>query len=218
MFGLDTFGLTLFCLGALGTFVYAVKMFMMLALGIGDDEIMDVDVGGVDFTVDVDPGDGAPDIDIDDSDASFTWLSINIVTSFMMLFGWFGLGTYQLLLEPQLFPYQNSWFAPIIIQIISVLVGGLAGYGGIKLNTWMIKQIIKFHHSGTMDKSMMVGQLGTVYIRVSPDRTGAIMIKADNGILMEMSATTHRKEVILAGKEVKVIGVKNDKLVIEPVS
>jgi len=215
MFGLDTFGTTLFCLGALGTTVYIIKMFMMLALGIGDDDIMDMDIDVIDFTADVDLGETCPDvnIDINDSESSFNWLSINIVMSFLMLFGWFGLGIYELLLGAEL-----HGVVQLIAQGISILIGGITGVAGVQLNFWCIKQIAKLHHSGTMNRNNLLGQQGTVYIRITPNNTGAIMIKADNNIVMEMAATSYNgKETIKIGTTVKVIGVYKERLVVEPV-
>ena len=214
MFGLDTFGTTLFCIGALGTIIYTIKMFMMLVLGISDGDIMDVDVEGIDFTINIDSGESPPemDINIDNLDSSFTWASIIMITSFMILFGWFSLGTYQVFSTEKL-----EWMVLIVAQATSIIIGGCAGYLGIKLNSWIIKQIVKVQHAGTMKRNSLIGQQGTVCIKTSCNKAGAVMIKTDNEVLMEMAATTHTTEILQPGRAVKIIGLVDKALVIEPI-
>jgi hypothetical protein len=198
MFGLDAFGNVLCFIAILGTSIYTLKMLLMLVFGIGDDIIMDVDIDGFDFTADVDLGEGDFDLDTEQSNSGFTWLSINVVTSFLMLFGWFGLATYNFL----------------HIEIVAIVIGITAGYLGVKLNNWAMFQMAKMSQSGTMNKRKLIGQQGTVYITIHPNTDGAIMIKADNGVLMEITATTKEKEVIKTGTNVKVIDVEEGKLVV----
>lgn len=221
MFGLDTFGTSLFFLGALGTTIYVLKMLLALCFGIGDDDLMDMDVDGIDFTVDTDVGDVSGDVDVDidtNHSSGFNWLSINVVTSFLMLFGWFGLAAYHFLLQPEMFTYENGWIALLIAQTASVVLGCFAGYGGVRLNFWFIKKFASIQQSGSMKMKSLLGQQGTVYIRISPGKTGAIMIKSDNSVVMEISATSHRKEVIQSGTKVRVIELEKGKVVVEPVN
>jgi len=215
MFGFDNFGLGLFCIGILGTSVYVFKMLLSLKFNIGHDYTTDIDLKGIDFTAGVDFGDTSRDVDldIDDYNFDFNQFNINTISAFTMLFGWFGFISYYILHS-----VNCNTVTTTTICIISILVGIIAGWLGMQLNFQLLNKLATYRYTGVMNKNFMIGQLGTVCIKIDQKNAGAVTIKTDsNNIIMEMIAISNNNVALKVGTPIKVVAVESNKLIVEPV-
>ncbi len=143
-----------------GTAFFALRMVLMLVGGADVDTGFDVDVD-VDFDVDVDVGDvDAPSDtggDPGDSTQAFKALSIQAIASFVMGFGWGGLGAFS----------GGGW--PLSISIVFAI---LCGLGMVWLLGKLLRFVYGFQSSGTVAMYHALESEGTVYAQIPADNEG----------------------------------------------
>lgn len=157
---------------AIGSFVFILRLIMMLVGGAGHAGGMDADVDA-DFDVDaaggevgLETGDGGDDgVHGDfhtggahpDPGQGMKILSIQSIAAFLMGFGWGGLGAYQ----------GSGW--PISM---SVLVGIVIGVAMTWFLAMMLKATYKLEASGNISIRDAVGLEGSVYVTISASQDG----------------------------------------------
>ena len=143
-----------------GTAFFALRMVMMLVGGADTDTGFDVDVD-VDFDVDVDVGDAdAPSDtggDPGDSTDAFKVLSVQAIASFVMGFGWGGLGALS----------GAGWPLSVSIAFAMLCGGGMV---------WLLGKLLRFVYglqsSGTVPMYQALETEGTVYARIPAGSEG----------------------------------------------
>ncbi len=134
-----------------GTFFFLLRLALMLAGGDSDvDADVDVDVD-VDIDADVDAHDAI------DGAGDFEVLSFQTIATFLMGFGWSGLGGLR----------GAGWSAGF-----SVLFGIAAGSGMVWLLAKLLKLVYGFQSSGTVSIRDSLGQEGQVYLQIPGQREG----------------------------------------------
>ncbi len=143
----------------LGSFFFILRLALMLVGGHGD---MDTGIHG-DVHVDL-HGDVHGDVHGDagvgdhaDSSSAFKVLSIQSVATFMMGFGWGGLGGFK----------GAGWSATT-----STLFGLVVGVGMVWLLGKLLEGVYRLQSSGTVSINSALGVEGSVYIAVPPHRSG----------------------------------------------
>ena len=139
-----------------GALIFLFRMIMMLAGGIGGAEgeveglegadfgdIGDADVG--DFEFDLDTGEEGA-FGLDDTDASFNFLSIQGVSSFIMMFGIVGLAVARM----------------AIPSIFSFIAGVAAGSFTVWVVSLIFKNMIRLQSDAMLQRQHAVGKTGTV--------------------------------------------------------
>lgn len=174
--GVDKF--FLLC-AVLGGALFAVRT-VMLFLGAGEH-------GGGDF----DAG-GAPDgaIEHGASDDSFTWLSLQNLTGFFMMFGLVGL-----------------LFSRRLGALIALVAGAVAGALVVWLLTRLMMGMKKLQSDGTMRPASAAGAEGTVYLRIPAGGSGKVQVTVQ-GTLCTMEARAKAPDAELkTGDHVRVVAV-----------
>ncbi|MBN2048623.1 MAG: NfeD family protein [Anaerolineaceae bacterium] len=200
-----------------GAIVFIARMVLMLVGGFGGaeggmdsvGEMGDLDAGGVDdfdlsgadaASVDLDLDADAGGADFDNPDFSFRFLSLQGVSSFIMMFGIVGLAIAKAPISP----------------IFSLIAGIAAGV----LTVWVVSLIfglmIRLQSDGTMRMQSGVGERGEVYLRIPANGAGKVRVIVQ-GALRVLDAVAADGQEIPTGSAVKVIAVRDTVFVVEPV-
>jgi membrane protein implicated in regulation of membrane protease activity len=164
--------------------------FVMLLFGLHDG-------GGADTTI------SGHDIDGHhaDSDIGFKLLSLQGITSFLMMFGLVGMAFYH---ESRM---------GILISMIGGLAAGLA-------SVWIIAKmfalVVRLQSSGTIPIESTVGAQGKVYLTIPENGTGRVLISVRNS-LREYDASSQDNRRIETGKSVRVVWVDGNIVVVEAI-
>ena len=175
--------------------VFVILRFIMLLIGMDHDVDTDFDAGH-----DIDVG---HDVDAhhSDSDIGFKLLSLQGITSFLMMFGLVGMALY----------HQSK--VGTLVAMIGALAAGLA-------SVWVIAKlfslIVKLQSSGTIKIDSTVGAQGKVYLTIPEKGTGRVLIKVRNS-LREYDATSQDNQKIDTGIPIRVVWVDGNILVVEPI-
>ncbi|MBC8413428.1 MAG: NfeD family protein [Nitrospira sp.] len=151
---------------------------------------------GADADTDIDA-----DIDLEhmDADVSFKLISIDGLTSFLLMFGLVGYALYR----------QSGSGA-----LIAVSGGTIAGLASV----WVMGKLFAFIHGlqsrGNIDISTSVGSNGTVYLTIPANGIGRVTINFNNH-LREYDAKSHSKQEIKTGTPIKVIWVEGNTLIVD---
>ena len=164
--------------------------FVMLLFGLHDGDGGDASVSG-------------PDVDGHhaDSDVGFKLLSLQGITSFLMMFGLVGIALYH---ESRM-------------GILVSMVGGLAaGLASVWVIAKMFAMVVRLQSSGTIPIESAVGAQGKVYLTIPENGTGQVLISVRNS-LREYDASSHDHQRIETGKAVRVVWVEGNILVVEAI-
>ena len=173
----------------LGTFFFLLRLGLMMMGGDGDmDTDIDADVD-VDVDMDADVHDG-----LDGTDA-FQVLSFQTIATFLMGFGWGGLGGYG----------GAGWGAGI-----SVLAGIAAGSGMVWLLAKLLKLIYGFQSSGTVSIRDSLGTEGQVYAQIPGRREGRGQVRLVIGERQRYYNAVTDDDAIQTKSRVRVIEVNDD--------
>jgi len=157
-----------------GGALFLVQIVLSL-FGVGDADL-DLDLGG-----------DHPATGHTSADTAFKVLSIQGLTAFFAMLGLVGLA----LLD------ESKQSAPV------ALIGGVVGGAA---TTYVIARIFRaarsLEGSGNLDMNKAVGQVGTVYLRIAPDKPGKVTVTVD-GRSMTLDATS-TTETFDTGTEVRV--------------
>jgi len=170
-----------------GTFFFLLRLGLMMVGGDGDvDADVDVDV---DADFDADAHDA-----IDSTDA-FQVLSFQTVATFLMGFGWSGLGGFR----------GAGWSAGM-----SVLFGIAAGSGMVWLLAKLLKLVYGFQSSGTVSIRDSLGTEGQVYLQIPGFREGRGQVRLVIGDRQRYFNAVTDEAAIATKARVRVTAVNDD--------
>jgi len=169
--------------------VFVVIRFVMLLIGMDHGVDTHLDAG----------------YDIDghhaDSDTGFKLLSLQGITSFLMMFGLVGMALY----------HQSR------VGALFAMMGALAaGLASVWVMAKLFSLVIKLQSSGTINIDSTVGAQGKVYLTIPQNGTGKVLINVHNS-LREYDAASHNQQRIETGVPIRVIWVDGNILVVEPI-
>jgi hypothetical protein len=182
----------------LGTFFFLLRLGLMMMGGDGDmDTDIDADVD-VDVDMDVDA-----DVDADahhglDATDAFQVLSFQTVATFLMGFGWAGLGGLR----------GAGWSAGM-----SVLFGLAAGSGMVWILAKLLKLVYGFQSSGTVSIRDALGIEGQVYFRIPGNREGRGQVRLVIGDRQRYFNAVTDDEAIESKSRVRIVGINDDNTV-----
>lgn len=176
-----------------GTAFFTLRMAMMLIGGetdadAGMDVDMDVDVGDVDSVSDTggDPG---------DSTHAFKVLSIQAIASFLMGFGWGGLGALQ----------GGAWPLPVAIAFAIACGGGMV---------WLLGKLLRlvygFQSSGNVQMYHALESEGTVYAQIPGSTEGSGRVRVVIGDRERYYKAITDGEALPRDTKVRVVGINDD--------
>ncbi len=181
-----------------GTAFFALRMVMMLVGGADTDTGFDVDVD-VDFDVDVDVGDAdAPSDtggDPGDSTDAFKVLSVQAIASFVMGFGWGGLGALSGL----------GW--PLTASIAFAV---LCGSGMV----WLLGKLLRFVYglqsSGTVAMYQALESEGTVYAQIPAGASGTGRVRVVIGDRQRYYKAVTDGDALPRDAKIRVVEINDD--------
>ncbi len=168
--------------------IFVIIRFIMLLIGLDHGMSSDADIGGHDLD-----GHHA------DSDIGFKFLSIQGITSFLMMFGLVGLALYR----------QSR-----MGTIISMAGGFAAGTASVWMIAKMFSLVLRLQSSGTIPIESAVGSQGKVYMTIPENGVGRVLINVRSS-LREYDATSQNSQPIDTGVPVRVVWVEGNVLVVE---
>lgn len=177
----------------LGTVFFLIRLSLMLVGGDGD---MDAD-SDMDLHADVDM-DLHADADTHhaaDSSGAFQILSFQTIATFLMGFGWAGLGGFK----------GAGWSAGW-----SVLFGVGAGSGLVWLLAKLLKLVYGFQSSGTVSIKDALGTEGQVYVTIPAARAGRGQVRLVIGDRQRYFNAVTDESAIESKTRVKIIAVNDD--------
>lgn len=161
--------------------IFLIQM-VMTFIGIGD---ADTDM---DFGDDVDFSDG----NTLDAGGAMQLFTIRNVVNFLLGLGWGGVCLYSLIPNP------------IVLAIVSVLVGALFVY----IFLLIYKQMLKLEKNGAYRIDDCVGQIVDVYLAIPAKRSGVGKVQISfSGSVQELAALTDSDEPIRSGSKVRVLEI-----------
>ena len=172
-----------------GTFFFLLRLGLML---VGGDSDVDADVD-VDVDVDVDADVVAHDSI--DSTGDFEVLSFQTIATFLMGFGWSGLGGFR----------GAGWSAGF-----SVLFGIAAGSGMVWLLAKLLRLVYGFQSSGTVSIRDSLGTEGQVYLQIPGQRQGRGQVRLVIGERQRYFNAVTDDELIATKSRVRVTAVNDD--------
>ena len=173
-----------------GTLFFTIRLLLMF---VGGDAEMD----GGDAEVGADAGDG-------DSTQTFKVLSIQAIASFLMGFGWGGLGALR----------GSGWPLPIAIAF-----GIVAGLGMVWLLARLLRFVYGLQSSGTLPLFHALESEGTVYAGIPAEGDGAGEVRLVIGERERYYKATTDGLALERGTRVRVIAVDENgsSVKVEPV-
>lgn len=114
---------------------------------------------------------------------------------------------------------MGSWvtflFVDLVHPLIATLIGAIAGFIAAYLLAYALKQAMKLESSGNIDYQKAIGKTASVYLRIPKDKSGKgkINLVLDDRYV-EVEAMTEEHEDILVNKEVSVIGITDEHVLI----
>lgn len=149
-------------------------------------------------------GSGDTDVEthVGDMENPLHLLSFRNIINFLMGFGWSGAAFY---------PVIDSKF---LLGVVSFLVGALF----VVLFLFVIKSFLRLSEDNTVRMEQMLGKMGSVYLKIPPMKQGKgkILISI-NGSVRELEAVTTGESWLQTGKNVKVIAIEGNTLVVSQV-
>ncbi len=158
---------------------------------------------GMDHSFDGDMSAGAHDFDGHhaDSDIGFKLLSMQGITSFLMMFGLVGMALY------------NQSKVGIFISMLGAIAAGL---GSVWIIAKMFSLVIKLQSSGTIPIDSTVGTQGKVYLTIPESGRGRVLVNVRNS-LREYDAVSQDNQKIDTGVPIRVVWVDGNILVVEAI-
>ncbi|MFZ5564802.1 MAG: NfeD family protein [Thermodesulfobacteriota bacterium] len=182
--GVEYFFLVCAFIGA----IFVVIRIILMISGFGDGADSDMDMGGHDA-----------DMHHADSDVGFKILSIQGLSSFLLMFGLVGLALY------------HESRTGILISMAGATAAGLA-------TVWVIGKLfsmfVRLQASGTITMRDAVGKEGKVYLTIPEKGNGRAMITV-GGSLREFDAISAGGERLETGVPVKVVRVDGNTVVVQ---
>lgn len=141
--------------------------------------------------------------DVGDHDSGMGMLSVRGITAFFVGLGWTGVVL-----------MQRGMAMPLAIGISLVV-----GFGMMVAIYFMMRSLMKLEHSGSLDYSNAVGQMGTVYVTIPPvKQPGGQVETMIQGRLVTAEALQRGSQPLTPGSKVQVVEkVGTSTLIVEPV-
>ena len=172
-----------------GTVFFALRMTMMLAGGDTDGGVsVDADVGDIDSVAESgsDPA---------DSTHAFKVLSLQAIASFLMGYGWGGLGAFR----------GGGW--PFWLSVGFALLCGLG-------MVWLLAKLLRFVYglqsSGTLETYHALEAQGTVYTQVPAARSGKGEVRVVIGERARFYNAVTEGEVLPRDTKIRVVEINED--------
>lgn len=189
-----------FCAIVGGTIL--ICQFVLTLVGLGGDDGFDVadDIGGAGPEADA-GSDGHDGHSGHGSSWMFAMISFRTLVAAAAFFGITGLAA------------QSAQQSVGVQLLLGVAAGAAAMYGV----HWMVSAMGRLGEDGTVRVKQALGQEGTVYIPIPPNKTqhGKIQLKLENR-LVEYEAVTSSSQRLATGTKVRVVGVNGMTLEVEP--
>ncbi len=192
-----------YAIGIVATAILVLQLVLtLLGLG-GDHELGDtgggLDVGHVDMShIEVSHADVGHEGSVE-HDGGPSIISFRSLLAFFSGFGWGG-----------------ALFLRLGVPMLFAIAGALV-VGGIFLLVvfWLMGLIYSLSESGTIDLRNAVGQTGTVYLPIPPQRSGQGQVQVTvQGRLRELSAMTDAAERLPTGTPVRVVAMMTQDVVL----
>lgn len=146
--------------------------------------------------------DGDMDVDLD-ADSGLDLLTIKPITAFLAVGGWVGLITAQ--------GTDILW--------LSVLLFLVSGFASMFLVAFALRAILRLQCSGNMVPEKLIGERATVYVSISPMRTGRGKITLTaQGKYTELDAVTDGAEKLAVDTLVEIVSMENETAVVRKLS
>jgi len=134
-----------------------------------------------------------------DGGIDYQFFTVKNMIAFFSIFGWIGLGC-----------YTEGLSIPA-----SVILGVISGITVVSFMVWLMKKISALKEDGTLNFKNAILKTGTVYLTIPATRSGVgkvqIMLQ---GSSRDLDAITDDEENIPTGKLVKVMGLKDNLLIV----
>lgn len=135
----------------------------------------------------------------DDTGIGHQFFTVKNLIAFFTMFGWVGIASY------------NSGLSKLV-TIIVALVGGFAM---VLIMVFLLRNVNKLRHSGTMKITNALGQVCETYLFIPAKRNGIGKVHIRiQGSLHELDAITDDESQIPTGKIVKVTNVVNEQILL----
>jgi len=180
----------------LGTIFFLLRLTLMMVGGDTDAD-MDVDAD-IDLDVDADMDMDGDLHDAVDSTDAFEVLSFQTIATFLMGFGWAGLGGFK----------AAGWSAGW-----SVLFGVAVGSGLVWLLAKLLKLVYGFQSSGTVSIRDALGTEGQVYLQIPGHREGRGQVRLVVGDRQRYFNAVTDDDAIETRSQVRIIGINDDNTV-----
>jgi membrane protein implicated in regulation of membrane protease activity len=199
-----------------GAIIFIVRMVLMFAGGFGGDTDLDLDagadgadLGGMELDLDGADFDGAGIEELDraeangasgleDTDLSFRFLSVQGISSFIMMFGIVGLAIAKAPIHPVFSLFAGIGAGLFTVWVISLIFAAATG----------------LQSDGTMHMKSAVGEIGKVYLRIPAEDAGKVQVVVQ-GALRVLDAFSADGTPIPTGANVKVVDVRDTALVVK---
>lgn len=134
-----------------------------------------------------------------DDGIGYQFFTIKNMVAFFTMFGWVGVAAYK--------GGASEW-----LTIVAALIGGVIMVGIMAL---LFRNVSRLKHSGTMDITNAMEQVGETYLFIPAKRggIGKVHVKVQ-GSLRELQALTDDALDIPTGKIIKVTGILNNKILL----
>src|SRR5687767_11902773 len=135
----------------------------------------------------------------DDTGIGHQFFTVKNLVAFFTMFGWVGIAAYNSGL--------NKW--------ITVAIAFIAGFTMVLLMVFLLRNVNKLRHSGTMQIKNALNQVCETYLFIPPRRNGIGKVHIRiQGSLHELDAITDDETQIPTGKIVKVTGIVNEQILL----
>jgi len=170
---------------------------LLFGLGSGGGDA-DHDIGGADHDFDHDADhDTGHEAGHDAGAHDLRIFTVRGIIAFLAIGGWAGVATIDL----------------GVPQLLTVFISVLAGLAAMLLVAWVISQALKLQQSGNLDFDNAVGLLAQVYVPIEAGGKGKVTLIVQDRFV-DWDATC--KVALKTGASVRVVGVENQVLIVEP--
>lgn len=165
------------------TIFFVIKLLIFMVFGAGDSEV------SADFNTET------------DTDASFSFISLQTILAFLMGFGWMGYAALKSFNMNQLATFGSAFGVGLIFMF------GTA---------YLMMLVKKLEKTVKKDKTTAIDKVGKAYTDFAPKGQGRVEIEV-NGQLIVAEAMNNTDTEIKSFDAVKVVKVENELLYIEKV-
>ena len=117
------------------------------------------------------------------------------IIGFLSIGGWFGVAAI-------------SWGLPVPAALALAFV---AGYLALYFVAWSIRAALRLQHSGNINITNAIGNIGELYIPIPPAKSGMGKVNVIvQERLCELSAVTDAERTLKTGEKVTVMGIEKD--------